>query len=92
MNNKVREIISFKKLNLLDKWPLKKKFDFIFCRNVLIYFDRDSKQTVIEQLISALAPGGYLLVGPSEGVSDMLGALQRVSPLLYCKTVESSNG
>ena len=46
-------------------------FDCVFIRNVLIYFDRDSKRTVVANLIDAMAPGGYLVVGPSEGIYDM---------------------
>jgi chemotaxis protein methyltransferase CheR len=58
-------------------------FDCIFIRNVLIYFDADSKRTVVENLIRALAPGGYLVVGPSEGIYGMLDPLERLTPFLY---------
>ena len=63
--------------------------DCIFIRNVLIYFDRDSKQVVINNLLKALAIGGYLVVGPSEGIYDMLDPLQRISPFLYRKAEET---
>ena len=63
-------------------------FDCIFIRNVLIYFDRDSKQVVIEHLLRALAAGGYLVVGPSEGIYDMLDPLHKISPFLYQKRDE----
>ena len=52
------------------------RFEKFTPKIVLIYFDRTSKQVVINNLLSALAPGGYLVVGPSEGVYDMLGQLQ----------------
>jgi chemotaxis protein methyltransferase CheR len=55
---------------------------------VLIYFDRESKQVVVKNLINALAVGGYLLVGPSEGIYDLLRPLRRISPLLYQKDGE----
>ncbi len=64
-------------------------FDCVFIRNVLIYFDRDSKQTVVENLIEALAPGGYLVVGPSEGIYNMLDPLERLTPFLYRKPDET---
>ena len=64
-------------------------FDCIFIRNVLIYFDRESKRVVIDNLLSALAVGGYLVVGPSEGIYDMLDPLTRISPLLYQKVAET---
>lgn len=80
----IREMVEFKKHNLM--MPLAEPaFDCIFIRNVLIYFDRASKQVVIKHLLKALAPGGYLLVGPSEGIYDLLDSLQKVSPLLYRK-------
>jgi chemotaxis protein methyltransferase CheR len=60
-------------------------FDCIFLKNVLIYFDKDSKQVVVRNLVAALAAGGYLVVGPTEGVHNMLDALARVRPWLYQK-------
>ena len=60
-------------------------FDCVFIRNVLIYFDRDSKRKVIANLIAAMAPGGFLVVGPSEGIYDMLAPLERRQLFLYQK-------
>jgi chemotaxis protein methyltransferase CheR len=60
-------------------------FDCIFLRNVMIYFDRESKKKALQHLIASLAPEGYLVVGPSEGVFDMLDSLQKRSTFLYQK-------
>ena len=60
-------------------------FDCVFIRNVLIYFDRESKRAVIDNLLSAVVPGGYLVVGPSEGIYDMLDPFERESAFLYRK-------
>jgi chemotaxis protein methyltransferase CheR len=80
----LKKMTEFKKHNLMQ--PLvEPAFDCVFIRNVLIYFDRESKQTALDNLLKALAPGGYLVVGPSEGVYDMLGHLQKVTPLIYQK-------
>jgi chemotaxis protein methyltransferase CheR len=80
----IKKLVEFKRHNLMQ--PLREPdFDCIFLRNVLIYFDRDSKRVVIRNLLRALAVGGYLVVGPSEGVYDMLDPLQKISPLLYRK-------
>ena len=57
----------------------------VMCRNVLIYFDRESKETVVRHLIESLAEGGYLVVGPSEGIYDLIGDLKRHSTFLYQK-------
>ena len=64
---------------------LESPFDCIWLRNVLIYFDRESKAKVIENLVRALVSGGYLVVGPSEGVYDMLGMLHKRGTFLYQK-------
>ncbi len=65
-------------------FPLKEEpFDCIFLKNVLIYFDTDSKQIVVRNLINALAKGGYLVVGPTEGIYTMLDPLSKLKPWLY---------
>ena len=61
------------------------RFDCIFIRNVLIYFDRESKQTAVKNLIDALAPGGALVVGPADGIYDLLGELNKKTIFLYEK-------
>lgn len=57
----------------------------IFVRNVMIYFDRTSKETAVRHLIDALEPGGFLVVGPADGIYDLLGPLQKRSIFLYQK-------
>jgi chemotaxis protein methyltransferase CheR len=84
----LKEFVRFEHHNLMT--PMRQApFDCIFIRNVLIYFDRASKETVIRNLIDALAPGGYLVVGPSEGIYDMLDPLERQAAFLYQKPVGS---
>jgi chemotaxis protein methyltransferase CheR len=80
----LREMVELRRHNLLEPLRLP-ALDCIFVRNVLIYFDRGSKQTVIGHLIKSLAAGGYLVVGPSEGVYDMLDPLIKRSTFLYQK-------
>ncbi len=80
----IREIVEFQRHNLME--PLRRPpFDCIFIRNVLIYFDRESKQVVIRNLLQALARGGRLVVGPSEGIYDMLDPLVKESIGIYRK-------
>ncbi len=80
----LKNLVTFLPQNLLT--PLEgPPFDCIFIRNVLIYFDRDSKQKVIKNLIEKLDEGGYLVVGPSEGIYDMLEPLKKRSTFLYQK-------
>jgi chemotaxis protein methyltransferase CheR len=80
----IAQMVNFKNHNLM-KPILEKPFDCIWLRNVLIYFDRVSKAKVIENIVRSLASGGYLVVGPSEGVYDMLGMLQKRGTFLYQK-------
>jgi chemotaxis protein methyltransferase CheR len=80
----VAALCEFQRHNLLQ--PLGESgFDCIFIRNVLIYFDRASKVTAVRNLVASLAPGGYLVVGPADGIYDMLGDLRRHSSFLYQK-------
>ena len=78
------DVVTFQTHNLMTPMAAP-PFDCIFIRNVLIYFDRESRMTVVDNLVSSLADGGYLVVGPSEGIYDMLGMLKRHSPFLYQK-------
>ena len=66
----VHELISFRQLNLLGPWPMAGKFDVIFCRNVMIYFDAKTKATLIDKFHGQLADGGWLYVGHSESLLD----------------------
>lgn len=69
----LRGMIGFKPLNLLKDWPMKGPFDVIFCRNVMIYFDKPTQKRLVERFAQILAPRGFLYIGHSEtlnGVSD----------------------
>jgi len=81
----VRKMIRLAWLNLLDPWPMKGPFNVIFCRNVMIYFDRPTQQTLINRFWEILEPGGYLFVGHSEGLSAITHNFQYVRPAIYCK-------
>lgn len=75
-----RNLISFKHLNLIDKWPMKGPFDVIFCRNVVIYFDKDTQRVLFDRYANLLAPGGFLYIGHSEnlfGITERFKLLGR---------------
>ncbi|HUI76731.1 MAG TPA: protein-glutamate O-methyltransferase CheR [Bryobacteraceae bacterium] len=75
----LKELIRFRQINFADPaWPVRARFDAIFCRNVIIYFDRETQQRLLERLARYLEPSGYLMMGHSENlfwVSDHLAAL-----------------
>ncbi len=64
-----RDLVEFRELNLIGHWPMKGVFDAVFCRNVMIYFDRQTQETVWGRLAGVLRPGGALYIGHSERVS-----------------------
>jgi chemotaxis protein methyltransferase CheR len=78
----VKALVTWKQHNLLHRLK-EEPFDCIFLKNVLIYFDTDSKKTVVQNIIDSLAKGGYLVVGPTEGIHTMLGSLSKVKPWLF---------
>jgi len=69
MIDELRSFVRFRLLNLLGEWPMKGRFDVIFCRNVMIYFDNPTKEKLVSRFANALAPGGYLYIGHSERVT-----------------------
>lgn len=62
----VRDLVRFRRLNLLDTWPIAGQFDLILCRNVMIYFDEPTKELLLKRLADQLLPGGILYIGHSE--------------------------
>jgi len=66
----LRSLITFNQLNLLGNWPFRGPFDFIFCRNVLIYFDAPTKRALIDRYAAMLRPGGVLYLGHSETILE----------------------
>ena len=88
----LRAMTSFERLNLMDpRYPLDQDVDVIFCRNVLIYFDKPTQQAVVERLSSHLRPGGYLILGHSESMagSGVVG-LTQVVPTVFQVGAKSS--
>jgi chemotaxis protein methyltransferase CheR len=66
----VRDMIAFRELNLIGPWPMAQKFDVIFCRNVAIYFDEPTQDTLFGRYADSLKPDGRLFIGHSERVND----------------------
>ena len=80
----LRRLVEFRRLNFMDPdYGLTEKIAAIFCRNVIIYFDRPTQQHILGKLTSYLAPGGYMFVGHAETLHDLALPLIPVAPSLY---------
>lgn len=69
-NQEIKDLITFRELNLLRPWPMKGKFDIIFCRNVVIYFDEKTQEALWQKFSDQMSPGAWLFLGHSERVSE----------------------
>ena len=85
VKDNARSIVRVAWLNLMEKWPMKGTFNVIFCRNVMIYFDRPTQEKLINRFYDYLEPGGHLFVGHSEGLSGVKHKFIYVKPATYRK-------
>ena len=84
VKEEIRQKTRWHQLNLFDKsWPFQKPFHVIFCRNVMIYFDRPSQEDLVERLTRQLVPGGFLMIGHSESLSGVRHNLKALHPAIY---------
>lgn len=84
MADLARGIVRFRPLNLHGDWPMKGRFDAIFCRNVMIYFDSATNERLVARFAEMLEPGGYLYIGHSERVTGpAMRMLRLVGPTIY---------
>ena len=85
----LRSCIGFEHLNLMDKdYGLNAPQQVIFCRNVMIYFDRPTQLNVLRRFHAALTPGGFLFLGHSEALHGVQSLFLRVGPVVYKKKVD----
>ena len=79
-------IIKFRRLNLMDdRFPIKAPLDLIFCRNVMIYFDRPTQERLVNKFYHHLKPGGYLFIGHSESLQWVSHSFKAIAPTIYWK-------
>jgi chemotaxis protein methyltransferase CheR len=84
--------IRFARLNLMGEWPMRGPFDLIFCRNVMIYFDKAVQERLVLRYWDLLRPGGHLLVGHSESLSGLRTPYRYVRPAVYQRGSASAAG
>ena len=87
IKDEVKRLIVFRHLNLMDtEFPFRGPFDFIFCRNVMIYFDLPTQETLVAKLLKYLVPGGYFFTGHSENLPAIFrGQVKVIAPATYRK-------
>ena len=79
----LRSRIQFRQVNLNTPLPPLGVFDFVFLRNVLIYFNAETKRQVVRRVLSTLAPGGWLLISHTESLYDVTDAVQQIAPSIF---------
>ncbi|HTR68547.1 MAG TPA: protein-glutamate O-methyltransferase CheR [Terriglobales bacterium] len=89
----VKNLVTFARLNLMEEpWPFRGRFDAIFCRNVIIYFDRDSQRRVLERFGRCLKPGGLFFAGHSENLFWLGECFEPIGRTAYRVRSERSGG
>lgn len=82
-SEELKSLITFRQLNLLDPWPMKGPFDVIFCRNVVIYFDKETQRQLFARLADIQEPGGWLFIGHSENLFNVTDRYKLVGRTVY---------
>lgn len=85
VRDELRQLISFKQLNLMGEWPMRGPLDFMFCRNVLIYFDKQTKEMLAKRYAELLASKSYLFIGHSESLHQLSTDFDLIGNTIYRK-------
>ncbi len=85
VKTELQAIIQFKHLNLMEEWPMKTPFDVIFCRNVLIYFNRETKSRLAKRYAQLLVSKSWLFIGHSESLNHLTSEFELVATTSYMK-------
>lgn len=85
VNKVLRGVVLLRYLNLISDWPIRGPLDFIFCRNVMIYFDRPTQQRLINRFYDILDTGGLLFTGHSESLAGIEHNFKYIEPTIYVK-------
>jgi chemotaxis protein methyltransferase CheR len=85
VKDKVSQFVHYKRLNLLESWPMSGPFDFIFCRNVVIYFDKPTQKLLFDRYAEMLVMGGYLFIGHSENLHGISDRFENIGNTIYRK-------
>jgi len=83
MSDALKAFIAFKHLNLLEAWPMKGQFDAVFCRNVVIYFDKPTQAKLFARMAELLKPSGFLYIGHSENLFKVSTQFELIGRTIY---------
>ncbi len=86
VKSQVRSMVQFARLNLMKQWPMKSLFDLILCRNVMIYFNTETREVLINKFNNFLKSDGFFFIGHSESLTAMKHQLKYVQPAVYQNT------
>ncbi|AAS96073.1 chemotaxis protein methyltransferase [Nitratidesulfovibrio vulgaris str. Hildenborough] len=81
----IRHLVTFQRLNFMEDFSFRTPMDVIFCRNVIIYFDKPTQERLFSRFCESLRPGGYLFIGHSESLTGMSLPLEAQAPTVYRK-------
>ena len=81
----MRRNVIFRPFNLMEPIHFKRDFDLIFCRNVMIYFDQETKDALVKRFYDVTYPGGHLFIGHSEGLTKQTCPYKYIKPAIYRK-------
>ncbi len=79
LKDEIRNMVTFRRFDLRQSMAALGRFNIVFCRNVLIYFDAETKIKILNQILTVLLPGGYLFLGGAETTLNLHGSFERVS-------------
>ena len=82
----IQNMIAFRQLNLMQEWPMQGPFDVIFCRNVVIYFDKETQSRLFERFAAIVQPDGHLVVGHSETLNSCCDRFKLIDKTIYRRT------
>ena len=85
MSDDIKREVLFRHFNLMDNFPFRRKMHIVFLRNVMIYFDKETKQKLVQKVYDAMEPGGYLFVGTTETIDRDFTPFELVQPSIFRK-------
>lgn len=85
VSSELQQIMDFRQVNLMQEWPIREKFHVIFCRNVVIYFDRPTKIKLLDRYANQLEDNGYLILGHSESLNGLTDRFETIGKTVYQK-------